>query len=35
MTPPMFPEWVSEKISDFKNMNILYNILKHVTGRFR
>ena len=33
----MAPEWLSEKISNFKNMNILYIYvsLKHVTWRFR
>ena len=30
MTPPVAPERVSEKISNFLNMNILYIILKHL-----
>ena len=29
------PEQLFEKISNFKNMNILYIILKHVVWRFR
>ena len=28
-------QWLQKKISNFKNMNILYIILKHVTWRFR
>ena len=31
----MAPERMFEKISDFKIMNILYIILKHVVWRFR
>ena len=31
----MAPEQVFEKISNFKNMNVLYIILKHVIWRFR
>ena len=31
----MAPEWLSEKISAFQNMNILYVALKHVTWRSR
>ena len=31
----MAPEQLFEKISNFKNMNILYIILKHVVWRFR
>ena len=31
----MAPEWLSEKISNFLNMNILYKALKHVIWRFR
>ena len=31
----MAPEQLFEKISDFKNMNVLYIILKHVVWRFR
>ena len=31
---PMAPKWVSEKISNFKNINILYIALKHVIWRF-
>ena len=31
----MAPERVFEKISNFKNMNMLYIILKHVVWRFR
>ena len=31
----MAPEQMFEKISDFKIMNILYIILKHVVWRFR
>ena len=31
----MVPEWLSEKISKFKNMNILYIALKHVIWTFR
>ena len=27
---PMAPEWVSEKNSNFQNMNILYIALKHL-----
>ena len=30
----MAPEQLFEKISDFKNMNMLYIILKHVVWRF-
>ena len=32
---PMSPERMFEKISNFKIMNILYIILKHVVWRFR
>ena len=32
---PMAPERMFEKISNFKIMNILYIILKHVVWRFR
>ena len=31
----MAPEQLFEKIANFKSMNILYIILKHVVGRFR
>ena len=31
----MAPEQLFEKISNFKNMNVLYIILKHVVWRFR
>ena len=31
----MAPEQQFEKISNFKNMNVLYIILKHVVWRFR
>ena len=31
----MAPEQLFEKISNFKNMNALYIILKHVVWRFR
>ena len=31
----MAPERLLKKISNFKNMNILYIILKHVVWRFR
>ena len=31
----MAPEQMFEKISNFKNMNVLYIILKHVVWRFR
>ena len=31
----MAPEWLSEKISNFKNMNILDMALKHVIWGFR
>ena len=31
----MAPERLLEKISNFKNMNMLYIILKHVVWRFR
>ena len=31
----MAPEQLFEKISNFKNMNVLYIILKHVIWRFR
>ena len=31
----MAPEWLSEKISNFLNMNILYIALKHIIRRFR
>ena len=31
----MAPERLFEKISDFKNMNLLYTILKHVVWRFQ
>ena len=30
----MAPEWLSEKYSNFENMNILYIVLKHVIWRF-
>ena len=30
----MAPEQLFEKISNFKNMNVLYIILKHVSGDF-
>ena len=30
----MAPEWLSEKMSDFLNMNILYLVLKHIIWRF-
>ena len=35
MAPPMAPELMFEKISNFKIMNILYIILKHVVWRFQ
>ena len=31
----MTPQWLQKKISNFKNMNILYLALKHVIWRFR
>ena len=31
----MAPEWLSEKISNFFNMNILYIALKHVIWKFQ
>ena len=31
----MAPEQLFEKISNFKNMNVLYIIVKHVVWRFR
>ena len=31
----MTPQWLQKKISNFKNMNILYTALKHVIWRFR
>ena len=31
----MTPQWLSEKISNFSNMNILYTALKYVIWRFR
>ena len=31
----MAPEQLFEKISNFKNMNVLYIILKHVVWRFQ
>ena len=31
----MAPEQMFEKISNFKNVNVLYIILKHVVWRFR
>ena len=31
----MTPQWLSEKISNFLNMNILYIALKHIIWRFR
>ena len=31
----MAPEQLFEKVSNFKNMNVLYIILKHVVWRFR
>ena len=31
----MAPDQLFEKISNFKNMNVLYIILKHVVWRFR
>ena len=35
----MAPQWLQtelfEKISNFKNVNVLYTILKHVVWRFR
>ena len=31
----MAPEKLFEKISNFKNMNVLYIMLKHVVWRFR
>ena len=35
MAPPMDSERMFEKISNFKIMNILHIILKHVVWRFR
>ena len=31
----MAPEWLFEKISNFKNINMLYINLKHVVWRFQ